>query len=84
LYSNYHESYDAPAGLDYYVSVEDKSNQQFIEYPQHSLKQNRNYQVGVVLADKYGRQTDVILSNYDGLLDVNGDPQPGSNVYSDY
>lgn len=84
LYSNYHESYDAPAGLDYYVSVEDKSSQQFIEYPQHSLKQNRNYQVGVVLADKYGRQTDVILSNYDGLLDVNGDPQPGSNVYSDY
>ncbi len=84
IYSNYAESYNAPAGLDYYVSVEDKSNQQFIEYPQHSLKQNRNYQVGVVLADKYGRQTDVVLSNYDGLLDVNGDPQPGSNVYSDY
>ena len=84
IYSNYAESYDAPAGLDYYVSVEDKSSQQFTEYPQHSLKQNRNYQVGVVLADKYGRQTDVVLSNYDGLLDVNGDPQPGSNVYSDY
>tara|TARA_R110000782_G_scaffold194408_2_gene284033 strand:- start:793 stop:5628 length:4836 start_codon:yes stop_codon:yes gene_type:complete len=84
LYSNYAESYDAPLGLDYHASVENKDNQQFIEYPQHSLKQNRNYQVGVVLADKYGRQTDIILSNYDGLLDVNGDPQPGSNVYSDY
>ena len=84
LYSNYVESYTAPLGLDYYTSVADKSTQQFIEYPQHSLKQNRNYQVGIVLADKFGRQTDIVLSNYDGLLDVNGDPQPGSNVFSDY
>tara|TARA_Y100000385_G_scaffold277709_1_gene325045 strand:- start:2498 stop:6472 length:3975 start_codon:yes stop_codon:yes gene_type:complete len=33
-----------------------------ISYPNHSLKQNRTYQVGVVLSDKYGRQSDVILS----------------------
>jgi hypothetical protein len=33
------------------------------EYPNHSLKQNRTYQVGIVLADKYGRQSDVITSN---------------------
>ena len=32
------------------------------EYPNHTLKQNRNYQVGVVLSDKFGRQSDVILS----------------------
>jgi len=32
------------------------------EYPNHTLKQNRTYQVGVVLSDKYGRQSDVILS----------------------
>ena len=84
LYSNYVESYTAPIGLDYYAFINDKSQQDFIEYPQHSLKQNRNYQVGIILADKFGRQTDVVLSNYDGLLDINGDPQPGSNVYSDY
>ena len=84
LYSNYVESYTAPTGLDYYAFINDKSPQNFIEYPQHSLKQNRNYQVGIILADKFGRQTDVILSNYDGLLDANGNPQPGSNVYSDY
>ncbi len=34
-----------------------------IEYPSSSLKQNRNYQVGVVLSDRYGRQSTVILSN---------------------
>jgi len=84
MYSNYLEGYSAPVGLDYYVGVTDKSAQEFIEYPQHSVKQNRNYQVGIVLSDKYGRQTDVVLSNYDGLLDSNGDPQPGSNYYSDY
>ena len=84
MYSNYLEGYSAPVGLDYYVDVTEKSAQQFVEYPQHSVKQNRNYQVGVILADKYGRQTDIILSNYDGLLDANGDPQPGSNYFYDY
>jgi len=34
-----------------------------ISYPNHSVKQNRTYQVGIVLADKYGRQSDVILSD---------------------
>ena len=84
MYANYLESYTAPRGLDYFTSVKDKTTQAFTEYPQHSLKQNRNYQVGVVLADKFGRQTDIILSTNDGLLDVNGNPQPGSNVFSDY
>ncbi|MAO22750.1 MAG: hypothetical protein CMJ25_18525 [Phycisphaerae bacterium] len=84
MYSNYLESHSAPNGLDYYVGIGNKSLQQFVEYPQHSLKQNRNYQVGIILVDKYGRQTDVILSNYDGVLDENGNPQPGSNYYSDY
>tara|TARA_R110001592_G_scaffold1603_7_gene9384 strand:+ start:3292 stop:7326 length:4035 start_codon:yes stop_codon:yes gene_type:complete len=31
-------------------------------YKYHSLKQRRTYQVGVVLADKFGRQSSVILS----------------------
>ena len=34
-----------------------------VSYPNHSLKQNRNYQVGVILQDRYGRSSDVILSN---------------------
>ncbi len=34
-----------------------------IEYPNSTLKQNRTYQVGVVLSDKYGRSSTVILSS---------------------
>ena len=40
----------------------------YVSYPNHSLKQNRNYQVGLVLQDRYGRSSDVILSN---TLDAN-------------
>jgi hypothetical protein len=32
------------------------------EYPNHTLKQNRSYTVGVVLMDRYGRPSNVILS----------------------
>ena len=84
IYGNYLEGYSAPNGLDYYVGVDQKSAQQFIEYPQHHIKQNRNYQVGIILADRYGRQTDIVLSNFDGVLDENGDPRPGSNYFNDY
>jgi len=34
----------------------------FDHLPHHSIKQRRTYQVGIVLADKYGRQSSVILS----------------------
>ena len=84
IYGNLTEGYSAPTALDYYVSIGEKSAQQATEYPNHSIKQNRNYQVGIILADKYGRQTDVILSSYDGKLDASGDPQPGSNIYNNY
>ena len=84
IYGNYIEGNSAPNGLFYYIGTDQKSEQDFEEYPQHSLKQNRNYQIGFVLADKYGRQTDIVLSNYDGLLDNNGNPQPGSNIFSTY
>ena len=36
-------------------------------YPYHTVKQNRNYQVGIVLSDRYGRQSDVILSSITSL-----------------
>ncbi len=84
LYANMQEGHSAPDGLNYFVDVQQKLFQSYTEYPQHSLKQNRNYQIGFVLADKYGRQTDIILSTRDGLLDSSGNPQPGSNVFNDY
>ena len=51
-----------------------------IEYPNHSLKQNRNYQVGVVLSDRYGRTSTVILSRSNSL--ING--FRGDTIYSPY
>lgn len=57
------------SSLNYNVSVGSKLEYGFggpgsmEEYPNHSLKQNRTYQVGIVLSDKYGRQSDVITSD---------------------
>lgn len=55
-----------------------------IEYPNHSLKENRNYQVGVVLSDKFGRQSSVILSNSAASAIVDGQEYIGSTIYSPY
>jgi len=63
-----------------------------VSYPNHSLKQNRTYQVGLILQDRYGRSSDVILSNF---TDTNftlstgsfaNDPQlfGGSTLYHGY
>ena len=84
IYGNFIQGNTAPLGLDYYISTTEKSTQDYTEYQNQSIKQNRNYQVGIVLADKYGRETDIVLSNYDGILDSSGNPQPGSNVFNSY
>ena len=55
-----------------------------IEYPSHSLKTNRNYQVGVVLSDKYGRSSSVILSNNNDIVTVGVDDFKGDSIYSPY
>jgi len=52
------------------------------EYQNHTLKQNRNYQVGVVLSDRYGRQSDVILSSLDNSkTKVLGEFYRGSTIF---
>ena len=67
IYGNFKDKYTPPLHLNYRVAAGPKSTvknyNSWAEYPNHSLKQNRNYQVGFVLADKYGRQSDVILSS---------------------
>ena len=55
-----------------------------IEYPSSSLKQNRNYQVGVVLSDRYGRQSTVILSNKETSTKFNDENYSGSTIFTDY
>jgi len=84
MYGNFIQGYNAPLGLDYAVELRDKNNQEYEEYPQHSVKENRNYQVGVILADKWGRQTDVILSSKDNVLVAGGEPTEGSNYFTNY
>ena len=55
-----------------------------IEYPNHSLKTNRSYQVGVVLSDRFGRTSDVILSNSTNLITIGGESYSGPSLYSPY
>ena len=69
IYGNYVNKHTAPDHLNYEVTVTQKfsdgandGNWSYVEYPEHTLKRNRNYQVGFVLSDRYGRQSDVILS----------------------
>ena len=55
-----------------------------IEYPNSSLKTNRQYQIGFVLSDRYGRQSGVILSNSTTSLTVGTETYLGSTVYAPY
>tara|TARA_R110002153_G_scaffold67531_1_gene179848 strand:- start:119 stop:3835 length:3717 start_codon:yes stop_codon:yes gene_type:complete len=89
VYGNFQDKHTPPASLDYQVNVSDKypvngvnSNKTIVEYPNSSLKQNRNYQVGIVLSDKFGRQSSTILSNNTSPLTATG--FGASTVFSDY
>lgn len=64
IYGNFIATNTSPDNINYDVSINNKSKnfESWIEYPNHTLKQNRTYQVGIVLADKFGRQSPVILS----------------------
>jgi len=88
IYGNYYDKYTSLSSINYNISVQPKSTNKtnFIEYPNHTLKKNRNYQVGFVIADKFGRQSPVILSSSDltGLSIGGGEYAKGSTVYSSY
>ena len=73
VYSNFQDKHTPPASFDYDVVVNQKSpysesglvasqTTSSVEYPQHSVKQNRSYQLGFILSDRYGRQSSTILS----------------------
>jgi hypothetical protein len=88
IYGNYYDKYTSLSSINYNMSVQPKSpnGTNFIEYPNHTLKKNRNYQIGFVIADKFGRQSSVILSTVD-LASTNlggGNYAKGSTVYSSY
>ena len=81
VYGNYINKHSSPPSIAYSAIVKDRDgySPNTVEYPTHTLKQNRTYQVGFVLADRYGRQSNVILSSHD-----NSEDDGGSTVYAPY
>ena len=68
VYGNFLQRYGNLSKLDYDLEVSDKNilsstNQQIKEHPNHTVKQNRTYQVGIVLRDRYGRTSNVMLND---------------------
>ena len=88
IYGNYYDKYTCVPSINYNISIQPKlaKGTNFIEYPNHTLKKNRNYQVGFIIADKFGRQSPVILSSVDLIgLDLGGNTYAkGSTIYSSY
>ena len=88
IYGNYRDQHTPPASLNYNCRIANKSSNgaynNFVEYPNHSVKRNRNYQIGFVLSDKFGRQSPVILSSVDLGKTNNGEFYSGSTIYSPY
>ena len=69
IYGNFLQNKQTPESLNYEVNVIEKpypfnanDKETAKQYPNHTLKQNRTYQVGIVLVDRYGRTSNVILS----------------------
>ena len=89
IYGNFQTKHTAPSTINYNINVQNKISSgqypNFIEYPNHTVKQNRNYQVGFVLSDKFGRQSDVILSPVGASAkSVGGVLFAGSTIYAEY
>jgi hypothetical protein len=91
VYSNYQDKQGYPKFLNYNVSCNEKSNfnlikntTSIIEYPNHTVKQNRNYEVGVILSDRFGRQSGVILSNAVDLVEDGGINFGAASLYVPY
>ncbi|MAO24354.1 MAG: hypothetical protein CMJ25_26690 [Phycisphaerae bacterium] len=88
IYGNFIDQQTPPDSINYNCRIAHKSStgvyNNFVEYPNSSVKRNRNYQVGFVLADKFGRQSSVILSSVDAGLENSGQFYAGSTIYSPY
>jgi len=89
IYGNFLDKYTPPSLLNYRVAVGPKilleKFNNWVEYPNHSVKQDRNYQVGFVLCDKYGRQSDVILSSVpETVQQVGTTTYGGSTIYNPF
>ena len=66
VYGNFLQNNETPSSLEYTLGVVDKgtvtaNNKK--EFLNHNLKQNRSYQVGIVLQDRYGRSSNIIIND---------------------
>ena len=93
VYGNYQDKHTPPTFLDYTLGATPKetfiisknevnSFTSSVEYPNATLKQNRNFEVGVVLADRFGRQSTVIFSKQSKFAALN--QFLASSIYSPY
>ncbi len=93
VFGNFVDKHTPPETLNYNMEVgfkvESSGSSTGIEYSEvrkeyqnHTLKQDRNYQVGVVLSDKYGRQSDVILSSI--VTNSQSSSLKGSTIFNPY
>ena len=81
VYGNFQTKHGSINNLNYDINASGKlsTSNITIEHPNHTLKQNRSYQVGIVLVDRYGRASNVILNDSDNILD-----NKNSTVYMPY
>jgi len=96
IYGNFIDRHSSPDSLTYGLGFANKEKPPTvgalnpnniysqIEYPNHTLKQNRNYQLGVVLADRYGRSSTTILSSKDVATEVGSIQYGNSTIYVPY
>jgi len=97
LYGNFLNRYKYPNTIDYKVGISEKfaTNNTIspsnplaevarVEYPNHTLKRNRTYQVGIVLSDRYGRQSPVILNGEVTSETIGGVEYGSSTIHHKY
>tara|TARA_R110001632_G_scaffold84917_1_gene186928 strand:+ start:3128 stop:7648 length:4521 start_codon:yes stop_codon:yes gene_type:complete len=94
VYGNYINKLTPPETLNYNVALSDKyslsddnvleGRTSIVEYPQHTVKNNRNYQVAIILSDRYGRSSTPILSEVTDSVSSQGINYGGSTFYAPY
>ena len=92
IYGNFIDKHSSPSSLNYGIGQADKNSYlsssteiySQIEYPSSTLKQNRNYQIGIVLSDRYGRSSTTILSSRDKKQTEGSVGYIGSTIYVPY
>ena len=86
VYGNFLDKHTYPISLDFTAKIEQKeilaTSTIRKEYPNHTLKQNRTYQLGLVLMDRYGRSSGVITSENFNAVTVPGNKR--SSIYANY